>query len=237
MCVCVCVCSNSQVILASQKRSSLWVASSSPLGDSEILKCKRLVAMVISLISFFCSRPPSPYSKLSWRVPPNLQSQFCRCWGLVCVCDCYVRRKQRLSLEPLVAALLLSISKCLRGLLDAILGVTSNERGDMGVSLADPSAFSGSVLRLLSSCLFPPPLMQMEELVGERHPDSGDDRLFLHHHLFRTHGVDDDCKFSLPAAHSLFFCSRRPENSLQFRKSFLPSRRQTLVAGGGFKLS
>lgn len=49
------------------------------------------------------------------------------------------------------------------------------------------------------SCL---PLMfsfsvaQMEELVGERHPHTGNDHLLLHHHLPGPHGLDDNSKCS-----------------------------------------
>lgn len=52
-------------------------------------------------------------------------------------------------------------------------------------------------IRALQSSSLASPLLQMEELVGERHPDSGHDCLLLHHHLLGTHGVDDDCKLLL----------------------------------------
>uniref|UniRef100_H3BKR7 CDP-diacylglycerol synthase 2 n=1 Tax=Mus musculus TaxID=10090 RepID=H3BKR7_MOUSE len=38
-----------------------------------------------------------------------------------------------------------------------------------------------------------PPEDKVEELVGERHPDFGHDRVFLHYHLPGTNGFDDDC--------------------------------------------
>uniref|UniRef100_A0A8C2QU62 Uncharacterized protein n=1 Tax=Capra hircus TaxID=9925 RepID=A0A8C2QU62_CAPHI len=39
----------------------------------------------------------------------------------------------------------------------------------------------------------PPEDKVMEELVGERHPDFGNDCIFLHYHLLGTNGFDDDC--------------------------------------------
>lgn len=39
----------------------------------------------------------------------------------------------------------------------------------------------------------------MEELVGKRHPHSGNDHLLLHHHLLGTHGLNDDSKCSRDA--------------------------------------
>lgn len=54
-------------------------------------------------------------------------------------------------------------------------------------------------LAALLSCLslmFSFSVAQMEELVGERHPHTGNDHLLLYHHLLGPHGLDDNSKCS-----------------------------------------
>lgn len=39
--------------------------------------------------------------------------------------------------------------------------------------------------------------LQMEELVGEGHPDLSYDLLLLYHYIFGSDGADDDCEYLL----------------------------------------